>query len=154
MDLRNYVAYGSQNKSYLPYSSQVPNGAQVPYNLTVPVNAKGRVDGIELAYQQALTENFGIAGNYTYADGKQTSMVPPGGDNRLVGTSKNTYNVSGYFENKMFNARVAYIYRSAFYSGLDRSSAFTQDAIGTLSASLGCTFNEHFSITLDAMNLN
>jgi iron complex outermembrane receptor protein len=154
MDLRNYVAYGSQTKSYLTYSSQVPNGAQVPYNLTVPVNAKGRVDGIELAYQQALTENFGIAGNYTYADGKQTSMVAPGGDNRLVGTSKNTYNVSGYFENKMFSARVAYIYRSAFYSGLDRSSAFTQDAIGTLSASLGCTFNEHFSITLDAMNLN
>ena len=31
---------------------------------------------------------------------------PPGGDDRLVGTSKNTYNVSGYFENKMFNARV------------------------------------------------
>jgi iron complex outermembrane receptor protein len=154
MDLRNYVAYGSQMKSYLTFSSQVPNGAQVPYNLTVPVNAKGRVDGMELAYQQAFTENFGFAGNYTYADAKQTSMVAPGGDNRLVGASKNTYNVSGYFENKMFNARVAYIYRSSFYSGLDRSSAFTQDAIGTLSASLGYTMNDHFSITLDGMNLN
>jgi len=54
----------------------------------------------------------------------------------------------------MFNARVSYTYRSAFYSGLDRSSAFTQDAIGTLSASLGYTMNEHFSITLDGMNLN
>jgi iron complex outermembrane recepter protein len=154
MDLRNYIAYGSEIKSYLTYSSQVPNGAQVPYNLTVPVNAKGRVDGMELAYQQAFTDNFGFAGNYTYADGKQTSMVAPGGDNRLVGTSKNTYNVSGYFENKMFNARVAYTYRSAFYSGLDRSSAFTQDAIGTLSASLGYTMNDHFSITFDGMNLN
>ena len=93
--------------------------------------------------------------NYTYADGKQTSAVPPGpGDDRLVGTSKNTYNVSGYFENKMFNARVAYTYRSAFYSGLDRSTAFTQDAIGTLSASLGYTMNDHFSITFDGMNLN
>jgi iron complex outermembrane receptor protein len=81
-------------------------------------------------------------------------MVAPGGDNRLVGASKNTYNVSGYFENAMFNARVAYTYRSAFYSGLDRSSAFTQDAIGTLSASLGYTMNDHFSITLDGMNLN
>jgi iron complex outermembrane receptor protein len=158
MDLRNYIAYGSQTKSYITYSSQF-NGVPVPYNLTVPVNAKGRVDGLELAYQQAITENFGIAGNYTYADGKQTSAVAPTaagtpGDNRLVGTSKNTYNVSGYFENKMFSARVAYIYRSAFYSGLDRSSAFTQDAIGTLSASLGYTMNEHFSITLDGMNLN
>jgi iron complex outermembrane receptor protein len=160
MDLRNYVAYGTQTKSYLTFGSQFPaNGAPVPYDLTVPVNAKGRVDGVELAYQQAFTDNFGFAGNYTYADGKQTSGVVPTptgapGDNRLVGTSKNTYNVSGYFENKMFNARVAYIYRSSFYSGLDRSSAFSQDAIGTLSASLGYTMNDHFSITLDGMNLN
>lgn len=154
MDLRNYVGYGSETKSYFTFYSGCKTGCQVPYNLTVPVNAKGRVDGLELAYQQAFTDNFGFAGNYTYADAKQTSMVPPNGDNRLVGASKNTYNVSGYFENKMFNARIAYIYRSAFYSGLDRSSAFTQDAIGTLSASLGYTMNEHFSVTLDGMNLN
>ncbi|HWG70666.1 MAG TPA: TonB-dependent receptor [Steroidobacteraceae bacterium] len=154
MDLRNYVAYGSEIKTYKTFSSQFPNGDPVPYNLTVPVNAKGKVDGLELAYQQAFTDHFGFAGNYTYADGKQTSMVAPGSDDRLVGTSKNTYNVSGYFENRMFNARVAYTYRSAFYSGLDRSTAFSQDAIGTLSAALGYTMNDHFSITLDAMNLN
>jgi iron complex outermembrane receptor protein len=155
MDLRNYVAYGSETKTYTTFGSIYPGGvSQVPYNLTVPINAKGRVDGLELAYQQAFTENFGFAGNYTYADGKQTSMLPTSGDNRLVGTSKNTYNVSGYFENKLFNARVGYTYRSSFYSGLDRSSAFSQDAIGTLSASLGYTMNDHFSITLDGMNLN
>ncbi|MEP6548760.1 MAG: hypothetical protein ABJD53_14960 [Gammaproteobacteria bacterium] len=39
-------------------------------------------------------------------------------------------------------------------AGWDRSSAFTLDKIGTLSASLGYTMNEHFSITLDGMNLN
>jgi iron complex outermembrane receptor protein len=159
MDLRNYIGYGSEIKTYTTFSSQFPTGAQVPYNLTVPVNAKGRVDGMELAYQQAFTDNIGVAGNYTYADGKQTSNVQPTatgapGDSRLVGTSKNTYNVSAYFENKMFNARVAYTYRSAFYSGLDRSTAFTQDAIGTLSASLGYTANDHFQIAFDAMNLN
>ncbi|MHB8722514.1 MAG: TonB-dependent receptor, partial [Steroidobacteraceae bacterium] len=159
MDLRNYIGYGSAIKTYTTYSSQFPNGALVPYNLTVPINAKGRVDGMELAYQQAFTDNFGFAGNYTYADGKQTSNVQPTptgapGDDRLVGTSKNTYNVSAYFENKMFNARLGYTYRSAFYSGLDRSTAFTQAAIGTLSASLGYTMNDHFQITLDGMNLN
>lgn len=159
MDLRNYISYGSEVKTYNTFSSQFPNGQPVPYNLSVPVNAKGRVDGLELAYQQAFTDNIGFIGNYTYADGKQTSNVTPSatggpGDDRLVGTSKNTYNATLYFENKMFNARVAYTYRSAFYSGLDRSTAFTQDSIGTLSASLGYTMNEHFSITLDGMNLN
>ena len=78
MDLRNYIGYGSETKTYITYSSQFPNGAQVPYNLTVPINATGRVDGIEFAYQQAFTENFGFIGNYTYADGKQTSCDSTG----------------------------------------------------------------------------
>ncbi|HWX31741.1 MAG TPA: TonB-dependent receptor [Steroidobacteraceae bacterium] len=158
MDLRNYIGYGSEIKNYVTFNQDF-KGVEVPYNLSVPVNAKGRVDGLELAYVQAFTQNLGFAGNYTYADGKQTSNVPPSptggpGDNRLVGTSKNTYNVSAYFENQMFNARVGYTYRSAFYSGLDRSTAFTQDAIGTLSASLGYTMNDHFSVSFDGMNLN
>jgi len=159
MDLRNYVGFGSEIKTYQTYGSICPTGCPVEYNLSVPVNAKGRVGGMELAYQQAFTDNLGFIGNYTYADGKQTSNVQPNpdgspGDDRLVGTSKNTYNVTGYFENKMFSARVAYTYRSAFFSGLDRSTAFSQDAIGTLSAALGYTMNDHFSITFDAMNLN
>ncbi len=159
MDLRNYVGFGSATRSYLTYSSVFKQGAQVPYLLTVPVNAKGRVGGAEFAYQQALNDYFGLAANYTYADGKQTSQVSPNpdgtpGDDRLVGTSKNTYNVSGYFENKQFSARVAYTYRSAFFSGLDRSTAFSQDAIGSLTASLQYAFTDMISLTLDGENLN
>ncbi|MEA3152397.1 MAG: iron complex outerrane recepter protein [Gammaproteobacteria bacterium] len=153
MDLRNYVSYGSVQKSYITYSAAFPTGTYVPYLVTVPVNAKGRVEGTEIAYQQAFTDNFGFIGNYTYADGKQTSLVTTG-DARLVGTSKNTYNVQGYFENKRFSARIAYTYRSAFYSGLDRNTAFTQDKIGTLSASLALNITDNFAVTLDGQNLN
>lgn len=153
MDLDNYVGFGSQPKSYFTYSSQFPNGMDVDYLLTVPVNAQGRVQGYEVSYQQALTDNFGVGANYTYADGKQTSLVT-NGDDRLVGTSKDTYNLSGYFENAHFNARVTYTYRSAFFSGLDRNTAFSQDSIGALAASLGYTFNDKLSFTLDGQNLN
>lgn len=153
MDLRNYVSYGSITKSELTYSSVFPNGVNVPYLLTVPVNAQGRVGGLEVAYQQAFTDNIGFIGNYTYADGKQTSLVTTG-DDRLVGTSKDTYNIGPYFENKHFSARVSYTYRSAFYSGLDRNTAYTQDSTGTLNASLAYIVNDHFSVTLDGLNLN
>ncbi|HEY4214094.1 MAG TPA: TonB-dependent receptor [Steroidobacteraceae bacterium] len=153
MDLHNYIGFGSTTRSYLTYSSQVPQGAQVPYLLTVPVNAKGRVQGLELSYQQAITDFFGVQANYTYADGKQTSLVT-NGDDRLVGTSKNSYNVSAYFENKQFSARVTYTYRSAFFSGLDRNTAFSQDDIGDLAASLAYTVNDNLSFTLDGQNLN
>lgn len=153
MDLDNYVTFGSQTNTYFTISQQFPNGQDVPYLLTVPVNAKGRVQGFELSYQQAITDNFGIAANYTYADGKQTSLVTTG-DDRLVGTSKNTYNASAYYENERFHARVNYTYRSEFFSGLDRNTAFSQDEIGTLAASLGYTINDNIAVTLDGQNLN
>jgi iron complex outermembrane receptor protein len=154
MDLRNYVSYGTVQRNYFTYSTAFPTGASLPYLVTIPVNATGRVEGTEIAYQQAFTQNFGFIGNYTYADGKQTSNITINGDDRLVGTSKNTYNVQGYFENKHISARIAYTYRSSFYSGLDRNTAFTQYNIGDLSASLAYTISDNFSITLDGQNLN
>ena len=158
MDLRNYISYGTKPLNELSFSNQFPSGQNLNYLLSVPINAQGHVGGVELAYQQALTDHFGVAANYTYADGKQTSGVqttgPSAGDHRLVGTSKNTYNINGYYEDAHFSARVAWNYRSAFYSGLDRSTAFSQDSIGYLSASLAYLFNQNFSLTLDGQNLN
>jgi len=155
MDLKNYVSFGSSTRDIFTFGPPPlpPGGKAVTYLLSTPVNAKGRVEGAEIAYQQAFTENFGFIANYTYADGRQTSLVT-NGDARLVGTSKDTYNVQGYFENKVFSARVAYTYRSAFFSGLDRNTAFSQDKIGTLSASLVYNINEMFSLQLDGQNLN
>jgi iron complex outermembrane receptor protein len=148
MDLTSYVGFGTVRKSYMTFSSSTPQGALVPYDLTIPVNTSGKVKGIELAYEQPLFGNFGVGANYTYADGHESNGGP------LVGTSRNTYNLSGYYEDDRFNARLAYTYRSKFYSGLDRNTAYSQDGIGSLSASLGYKINENFSVTFDAHNLN
>jgi iron complex outermembrane recepter protein len=156
MDLHNYVSYGQVTKNFETFSTAFPQGILQPYKLTVPVNATGRVEGVELAYQQAILENFGLNANFTLANGKQTSTISPvlNGDNRLVGLSKDTYNLGGYYEDEHFSARVDYTYRSAFYSGLDRQTAFSQDGIGTLSAALGYAYNKHLSLNLDMRNLN
>jgi iron complex outermembrane receptor protein len=153
MDLRNFISYGTLPLTALTIGALNPTGQNQNYLLTVPINSTGRVAGLELAYQQALTKNFGVNANYTYANGRQTSDVT-NGDDRLVGTSKNSYNLSGYFENETLSARITYTYRSAFYAGLDRSTAFTQDAVGTLGASFGYAFNKNLGLTLDGMNLN
>ena len=154
MELKNYIGYGSVTRYESTFFQNNQAAIALPYDLSVPINAKGRVGGAEIAYQQAFTDNFGVITNYTYSDGKQTSEVPAGGDDRLVGASKDTYNLQGYFETKHFSARVNWTYRSAFYSGLDRSTAFTQDSIGELSASLNYTINDNFGISLDGENLN
>lgn len=148
MDLSSYVGYGQVTKQYMTFSSQFPQGFLADYVLTVPVNTSGSVKGFELAYEQPVFGNFGVAANYTYADAKES------GGAALVGASKNTYNLSAYFENDRFNARLSYNYRSSFYSGLDRSTAFYQAAVDNVAASLGYKINENFSVTFDAHNLN
>ena len=148
MDLTSYIGYGHVTKTFKTFNQNYPDGFDATYVLTVPINSSGSVSGAELAWQQPFFDNFGVALNYTYADGKETGGGP------LVGTSKNTWNASGYYENEHFSARISYTYRSSFYSGLDRSTAYFQDNVGTLSASLGYTFNDAWSITFDGMNLN
>lgn len=148
MDLTSYIGYGHVTKSFKTFNQNYPDGFDANYILTVPINSSGSVKGMEFALEQPIFDNFGIALNYTYADGKETGGGP------LVGTSKNTYNASGYYENEHFSARLSYTYRSSFYSGLDRSTAYFQDGIGTLSASLQYKFNDMWSISLDGMNLN
>jgi iron complex outermembrane receptor protein len=49
---------------------------------------------------------------------------------------------------------VSYNYRSAFYSGLDRSTAFSQDSVGTLAATFAWIVNDNVSVVLDGQNLN
>ncbi len=148
MDLTSYVGFGRVRKSFISFDGQNPQGALVDYDLSVPVNTSGKVKGVELAYEQPLFGNFGVSANYTYASAQESGGTP------LVGASKHTGNLGAYFENDRFNARVSYNYRSSFYSGLDRSTAFSQAAVATVTASLGYKVNENFSVSLDGRNLN
>lgn len=148
MDLTSMVGLGHVQKTNLDFSKAHPNGINVLYDLSVPVNTSGSVKGAEFALELPLMNNYGISTNYTYADGKET------GGNPLVGASKNTANFSAYFENEKFNARVSYNYRSSFYSGLDRSTAFYQAGGGVASATLGYKFSDSIAVTLDMLNLN
>jgi iron complex outermembrane recepter protein len=144
MDLTNYVAFGTYQTTLL----NIRTGSFDTYTISAPTNAKGKVKGIELSWQQPLPMGFGVQANYTYADAKED------GGQDLVGASKNTYNLSAYYENHGFGARIAYTFRSAFFVGLDRSTPQYQDDTGTLAASLSYTINKNVSLTLDALNIN
>ena len=155
MQLQDYVNFGTVNKTLKNIQlSQVspinPTGADVfsSYQVSVPANVDGHVRGVELNYIQPIGENFGVSTNYSFASGHADD------GKQLQGTSKNTINASAFFENKQFNARVSYTYRSSYYAGVTRSQDFFQAGVGYLSLSLGYTINDNLSLTLDAMNLN
>ncbi|MFT3755414.1 MAG: TonB-dependent receptor [Pseudoxanthomonas sp.] len=148
MDLTSYVSQGVVEMQAPTFNATYPTGFIGNYLVTVPVNSSAKAKGVELAVEQPFGENFGISANYTYTDAEDDNGGP------VVGASRDVYNVVGYFENDHFSARVAYNYRSHFFSGLDRSTAFSQDDTQSVSASLGWNINDTFSVSLDGMNLS
>jgi iron complex outermembrane receptor protein len=156
MDLTNYVGFGVHEQQLL----NIRNGTYQTYRISSPVNSSGTVKGLELAWYQPLSYGFGFEANYTYADSKEDRNCAAGDlscvntSNALVGASKNTYNLTGYYEDHGFSARLSYSFRSAFFVGLDRSTPEFQDDTGTLAASLGYQINKRFAIYFDGLNLN
>jgi len=150
MDLKNYINFGNETRTYKDMQASENAGHDIfnSYLVSVPHNVDGHVKGVEFNYIQPIGENFGVAANYTYADGGTDGGGP------LQGNSRNTYNLSGYFENSLFNARLSYTYRSTFYAGVSRTDTFYQQGSGTLNASFGYAVAPWATITLDAMNIN
>ena len=147
MDLSSYIGQGVSEQQFLTFDQTHPDGYMGTYLVSSPINTKGTVKGMEFSVEQPIGENFGINANYSYTDAKESNGKP------LVGASRDVFNVIGYFENDRFNARIAYNYRSHFFNGLDRRSAFNQANTRSVSASVGWKFNDMISVSLDGMNL-
>jgi TonB-dependent receptor len=145
-------------------SGEVLDG--VPYQVTQPVNGtdKVKINGIELDGQYAFDflpapfDGFGVQANYTYQKDKgykqlnaiDLSPLP------FQGLSHNSYNWSVYFENKRFNARLSYDWRSRWLinaSGRGNLPEFN-DAYGQLDGSLGFNITDKVSLFFDATNLS
>jgi len=143
MDFSSIVAQGTSTGSY--YNNK--RGTFTDYQITSPYNTKATNKGVELSWQQPVWNNFGVLTNYTWADGE----LDGGGE--MLNASKNTYNVTGYYENDKFSARLAYSYRSSYKAGVDRGASQHVDSMPSLAASVNYKLNEHLTITFDALNL-
>ncbi len=154
-DLQSYVTFANHTGQYIdqlltpPPTPANPNpvGPLETYTISSPLNTTGELSGVELQVQQPIAYGFGFQANATYVDGHQAGGAP------LVGTSKWTYNLVGYYEDHGFSARLAYTFRSTFYVGLDRSSAENQEDYGTLDASVSYQVTPNVTLTLDGLNL-
>ncbi|WP_223465996.1 TonB-dependent receptor [Massilia soli] len=143
MDLRSIVAQGTSTGTY--YNNK--RSALAEYQITSPFNTSGTNKGVELSYQQPLGQNFGFLANYTYADGE----LDGGGE--LLNSSKRTYNLTGYFENERFSARLAYNFRSAYKAGVDRGASQHVDDMPSLAGSINYKLSENLTLTFDALNI-
>lgn len=126
-----------------------------------PVNTDGGdLTGFEISYQQPFSflpgfwSNFGVMANYTFVD---SEIEYPGGvTNTLTELSKNAYNGTLYYEDERFSARISGTYRDGYLTQVPgRNGNAIEGVVDTFNvdASASWTLNDHFSLTLEAVNL-
>lgn len=139
---------------------------------------RGRINGIEAGARTFLRaswlpdwmNDFGALVNYTYLD-HGTELAPSlaatlPGMQRIAGISDHIFNVSGFYENKSFSARLSYNYRSDFVSGygqvvdpalgagvLGPTLPVTEDGRGTMDFAATLSPIENITLSFNATNL-
>lgn len=155
-NVKNFVSLTTRHAD----ASEIPfviNTAEQAFGWTVQqyTNAKSAgIEGIELQYQQDFGNGFGALVNYTYTDTDTDKDTFVDMNPILSDSSKNSYNVTGYFENELFQVRLAYNWRSEYM--IREEGAYgnrLQDAFGSLDASASWFATENISVKLDVSNL-
>jgi TonB-dependent receptor len=135
------------------------------FTFSQPVNTPGgKLKGFEINYQQPLRflpgklSNLGVLLNYTYVTSNIKYVVNATTTTTasLVGLSKNAYNATIYYEDKKISTRVSAAYRSNYLRAVP--GPFNTEFSGTkgtlnVDASLSYNLNDHFSISVDVLNI-
>ena len=115
------------------------------------------LQGFELLYQQSLFNNFGIVVNYTYTDADTSQERDPvnvAGSGIVVGASDHILNLTGYYEDDRFSARLSYNYRSEYLNEAAYfGSEIWTDDYGQLDFSASFDVTEYAQLTFDAINI-
>lgn len=139
-----------------------------------PTNVKGgEIKGVEVALQHnfdnlpGFLSGLGTILNYTYQEGERDLTFNIPGFLRDDGPiefplnfrqlSKNSYNVTLFYEQERFEARLRYTYRDAFlrFESRDIANGFPlyQDDRGQLNGNFAFNITDNFTLTLSGINL-
>ncbi|MBO9622472.1 MAG: TonB-dependent receptor [Sphingomonas sp.] len=169
----NRTGYLSATYFRKEISSFIQNGSEAyvdpnsgtTYTVTVPVNGTSKVtiNGVEVGGQYVLDflpgplSHLGVIANYTYSkdSGYADRDVFTGGPLSFPGLSRHSYNLSGFYEDSVFNARISYNWRSKYLitsRGRGNNPEFGE-AYGQWDASAGLKLNDNVSLFLEGVNL-
>lgn len=110
------------------------------------------VKGIELQYQYDFENGFGMQFNYTYTDTSRTNSL--GEEVPVEEVSRNSLNLSGFYENELFSVRLAYNYRDDWVRQNNGSGLGSiNDAYKQLDASFVYHITENVDVSFEAVNL-
>jgi iron complex outermembrane recepter protein len=151
-DIQSYRTTGTYQAPY--YNEQDEEWVDVTFSR--PANGLGgSTDGLEVGYQQTFG-NYGIAANYTYTNATSDQEVDPdiAGSGQVIGASKHMYNVTAFYENDNFGARLMYNYRTQWYKGVSWTGAeLWNDDYGQLDFSSSYDFSDNIQLVVEGVNL-
>jgi iron complex outermembrane recepter protein len=155
--LQNYVKRGTSDVTLINLETQQPE----VYVTNSFIGRGAKVKGFEISGETPIAAGFGVIANLTHVDGKDDDGA------KVIGTSKWTYNLRGYYEAGPLTASLAWNYRtdyavSYFGNGTITPATATAarndlnyaDAQGSLAASISWRLTDKFSLQLDGTNLN
>lgn len=148
-DVAVYNANGSLNGTY-------------DFDVYQPINADGTyvVKGVELIAQLPLSmlhrslEGFGINANYTMLDSSLAGESDLGVSTPMPGLSEKSYNVTVYYENARFDARVSYNHKGEYVESIGYNMyPIWRDDYGQVDVSIGYRVTDNIKLSLKGINL-
>jgi iron complex outermembrane receptor protein len=158
-DVRNFVS--------IQTTPNVPS-SEIPFDLSIDPDeeaagwviqqkSNGRqadIQGLELQYQQYFGNGFGSLVNYTYTDAKTDPSTFSDGNSTLSDSSRHSYNLTGYYEDELFQVRVSYNWRSEYM--IREAGSYgnrLHDDYGSLDLSSVWHVTDNIDVKLDVVNL-
>ncbi|MDQ1232354.1 TonB-dependent receptor [Sphingomonas sp. SORGH_AS_0879] len=123
-------------------------------------NAK--VYGAEAAYSQVFTflpqpfDGFGVQGSYTHTEVKADYTAGSRTiKDQLIGLSKNSFNLVGFYDKGPLSARLSYVWRDKYLSGTGSTvqAPTYVAAFGSLDGQLSVRAAENLTLSLEGINL-
>lgn len=173
-DINNFILTKTEQRLYselgLP-AELLPEGKTLNdvFNVASPQNSgSASVQGFELALQRDLDflpepfHPFGLIANYTWADGDTfyPNVENSGQSQRktLPGLSRQSYNLTLYYETEDWGARIAAAYRSKYITAVESGSIDDDErgyhASTNLDFSAYYRLSAHTRVKLEALNLS
>jgi TonB-dependent receptor len=137
------------------------------WSVSAPVNGPGGpLNGYEIGYQQPFTflpgfgKYFGFTGSYTHVTSDMDYVNSNGvvlSTASLVNLSPTSSSATLYFEKDAFHARVSVAHRAGYLTNavIDQNGNNQNgtNATTNVDAQVSYQINDHFKVTLDALNL-
>jgi iron complex outermembrane recepter protein len=148
MDLSSYVDYANTTGRYVN-NNLTGDGPAVysTFTVTSETNEAAQINGAFGSWIQQLPLGFGVNANATFAAGSTANGDPVMGDSRFTG------NVGGYWQQGPISANLTYSYRSHYYVATQETVQEFEDNWHNLNAQLSWDFWRNLNVTFTAENL-